>query len=325
METFKSRLQELLSAENLTVPAFAIELGYDNPEKIYRLMRDENNKPSFDILQAISNKFVNWNLNWVVTGKGNKHLTPVTNGSSETIIGSNQPEPTPANSLKLSPKLSATPSPTPKNREYTPSNNNSFVNESSLIYGAKAPQIITINEHGIDNIVYVPVKARAGYLLGNGDQEYISDLPTFRMPGLNHSTYRMFETEGVSMAPTLSDRDRVIGQWVENFDNIRENRIHVVVTRSGVLVKRVLNRLKERGKIYLKSDTISHRHDHPIIEIDPEDIQELWYVNMKVSSDLSEPAEIYERVSELELNQQLMMKKLGIETPRLKQKPSNDV
>lgn len=164
------------------------------------------------------------------------------------------------------------------------------------------PKVITVDSGGNDNIIYVPVKARAGYLLGYGDPEYMETLPTFRLPGLSNATYRMFEVEGPSMAPNVLHGDRIIGEWVDELDKIRDNRVYVVVHKGGVAVKRVVNRLKERGKIYLKSDTIAHRHEFPTIEIDPEDIREVWYGRMKISSDFSEPAEVYHRLADLEMD-----------------------
>ncbi|MES2701756.1 MAG: LexA family transcriptional regulator [Bacteroidota bacterium] len=164
------------------------------------------------------------------------------------------------------------------------------------------PRIITVDNHGNDNIIYVPVKARAGYLLGYGDAEFMETLPTFRLPGLNNATYRMFEVEGPSMAPNVLHGDRIIGEWVDELDKIRDNRVYVVVHSGGVAVKRLVNRLKERGKIYLKSDTIAHRHEFPTLEIDPEDIKEVWYGRMKISSDFSEPAEVYHRLADLEMD-----------------------
>lgn len=180
----------------------------------------------------------------------------------------------------------------------------------SLYKKAQMPRIVTVNEHGIDNIIYVPIKAQAGYLSGYTDQEYIESLPSFRMPGLNNNTYRMFEVEGISMSPTLSDKDRVIAEWVTNFDEIRENRIHVIIHTEGVCIKRVLNRVNEREKLYLKSDTLTHRQDYPLLEIDPEHVKEIWYVRMKVSSDLREPSELYTRVTDLEINVHEIMKNL---------------
>ncbi len=162
------------------------------------------------------------------------------------------------------------------------------------------PRIITVDNKGNDNIVYVPVKARAGYLSGYGDIEFMESLPTFRLPGLSNATYRMFEVDGPSMAPNVLHGDRIIGEWVDGLDKIRDNRVYVVVHKGGVAVKRVINRLAERGKIYLKSDTIAHRHEFPTMEVDPEDIMEIWYGRMKISSDFSEPAEVYHRLADLE-------------------------
>jgi len=167
---------------------------------------------------------------------------------------------------------------------------------------AKIPQVITVDREGNDNIIYVPVKARAGYLLGYGDPEFMETLPTFRLPGLNNATYRMFEVDGPSMAPNVLNGDRIIGEWVDGFDNIRDNRVHVIVHKSGVMIKRVVNRIKERGKLYLKSDTVIHRHEFPTLEVDPEDVGEIWYGRLKISSDFSEPAEVYHRLADLELD-----------------------
>lgn len=173
------------------------------------------------------------------------------------------------------------------------------------------PRIITVDATGNDNIIYVPVKARAGYLLGYGDPEFMETLPTFRLPGLNNATYRMFEVDGPSMAPNVLHGDRIIGEWIDDPEKIRDNRVYVVVHAGGVAVKRVVNRLKERGKLYLKSDTIAHRHEFPTIEIDPSDIKEIWYGRLKISSDFSEPAEVYHRLADLEMDVMEMKRNMG--------------
>ena len=187
-----------------------------------------------------------------------------------------------------------------------------LLNEKNTYYKSASPQVITVDRHGNDNIIYVPIKAQAGYLLGYADKDYIENLPTFQIPGLNNGTYRMFEVQGVSMAPTLLDKDRVIAQWVPSVDEIRDNRVHVIVHKDGIAIKRVLNRVNERQKIYLKSDTLTYRTEYPILEIDPADVIEIWYVRMKLSADLSEPAEVYTRLSNLELNQHEIMRSLGL-------------
>lgn len=173
----------------------------------------------------------------------------------------------------------------------------------------KMPILVTVGEDGIENIIYVPVKARAGYLLGYGDPTFIQELPAFRMPGINHGTYRMFEVEGASMAPTLASGDRVIGEWVDNWANIRENRVYIVVHKGGVAVKRVVPRISD-GKIFLKSDTLVHRAEFPIVEVDLADVLEVWYVRMRVTANLSEPTELYTKVNDLEILVHKLAKRL---------------
>ena len=173
------------------------------------------------------------------------------------------------------------------------------------------PRIVTVDAGGNDNIIYVPVKARAGYLLGYGDAEFMETLPTFRLPGLSNATYRMFEVDGPSMAPNILHGDRLIGEWVDSLDKIRDNRVYIIVHSGGVAVKRIVNRLKERGKIYLKSDTIAHRHEFPTVEVDPSDIKEVWYGRLKISSDFSEPAEVYHRLADLEMDVMEMKRNMG--------------
>lgn len=163
------------------------------------------------------------------------------------------------------------------------------------------PKIVTVDSDGNDNIVYIPIKARAGYLLGYGDPEFITTLPSFHLPGLRNGTFRMFEVDGPSMAPTINHNDKIIGSWIESIADIRDNRIHIIVTRTGIVIKRILNRIKERGKIYLKSDTLTHRHDFPTVELDPEEIVEVWYAQLLLSASFREPTELYRRISDLEI------------------------
>jgi Predicted transcriptional regulator len=53
----------------MTVPEFARSLGFDRADKIYNLVKNKFN-PSYDILSAITNKFVEIDVNWLITGKG---------------------------------------------------------------------------------------------------------------------------------------------------------------------------------------------------------------------------------------------------------------
>ncbi len=245
-----------------------------------------------DKIESIVAAFPELNLYWLITGQGEMLVEPP---STPSVL--------PPPGLG-SPTIVAGQMPTKPRGSYMLPGNGAFslANEPKSEYESfqRMPKVITVNENMEENIVYVPLKARASYLTGYGDTDFIGGLPTLRLPGLNNGTYRMFEVEGPSMAPNIMSGDRVIGQWVSSFAEIRENRVHVVVCRDGVVVKRVLNRILERGKLVLKSDTINHRREYPTYEVNPEDVLEIWYCRLKLSSDFAEPAEVYHRLADLE-------------------------
>ena len=190
----------------------------------------------------------------------------------------------------------------------TPNRTPILVEEPSNVYfgGGKKitynmPQVITVDSQGNENVVMVPVRARAGYLNGYSDPEFISHLPAYRLPGLNTGTFRLFETEGLSMYPTLHGGDLIIGSFVENLHQIRDDRVYVVVTKNeGVVVKRVLNRIEKEGKLILKSDNYKERDQYPTMVVNESDVLEVWYATGYISRQMRPPAEMYNRTIDLE-------------------------
>jgi DNA-binding XRE family transcriptional regulator len=180
----------------------------------------------------------------------------------------------------------------------TGSINTEALSRTTKLGRAEMPKVVTIDTAGDENIVFVPVKARAGYLLGYGDPEYLEKLPARSEPEYRNGTYRMFEVQGVSMFPTLQDKDRAIARWTP-VSEILEDRIHVLVTRNeGILIKRVLNRSKE-GVLICKSDNIE-KNQHPTVILNVDDVVEAWYVVERRTRQLPGPAEFYKRVTDLE-------------------------
>ena len=161
------------------------------------------------------------------------------------------------------------------------------------------PQVIAVNQTGNENVVYVPIKARAGYLSGYGDAEYIETLPSFNMPHLTNGSYRCFEVYGNYMVGTFFDGDLVFGKYVESLNDIKDGRIYVIVSKNdGIVLKRVINRIEERGKLILKSD--NKNGNYPTYTIDAEEVMEVWYVTMFASKQMPEPVDVYDRLHELE-------------------------
>ncbi|MAQ75639.1 MAG: transcriptional regulator [Aquimarina sp.] len=178
--------------------------------------------------------------------------------------------------------------------------NSIFKNQNTEIqtYGG-IPQVIAVNQEGEENVVYVPIKARAGYLDGYGDTEFIEKLPSFNMPHLTNGTYRCFEVQGNSMVRTFFDGDLVFGKYVEELNDIKDGRVYVIVSKNdGIVLKRVINRIKERGKLILKSD--NKDGNYPTFTINSEEIIEAWYVTMYASKQMPEPVDVYDRLHDLE-------------------------
>lgn len=163
-----------------------------------------------------------------------------------------------------------------------------------------SPAVVTVDSHNEDNIVLVPMKAQAGYLKGLTKPDFIKKLPTFRMPGLNNGVFRMFEVSGNSMFPTLPDRSYVVGSFVENWTrDIKDNRLYVIVSNKieDGLVKRCINKIEKYNNLICKSD---NRRQYPTQSVHPEDIMEVWEVKLHLNFSIPDPADIYDRVNDLE-------------------------
>lgn len=182
----------------------------------------------------------------------------------------------------------------------------------SLMEGTKKQKTIpirmlvtTIDNSGNDNIVFVPIKAQAGYLQGAHQQEFIERLPAFWLPGLNHGIYRAFEVSGYSM---LADRigfypgDIIIGEYVERLRDIKDGLIYVLVNESqevdNIVLKRCLNYLDKGGVIICKSDNKDPQY--PTFSLPAENIKEVWKFKMKLTRQAPEPSGLYERINALE-------------------------
>jgi transcriptional regulator len=165
------------------------------------------------------------------------------------------------------------------------------------------PQVVVVgdDELGDERIALVPIKAQAGYLTGYDDPVYIETLPTFNLPNMRNGSYRMFEIKGLSMFPTLEDGDFVVGQYVDNLENMTDNRVYVVVTREdGIIVKRCVNRLFDKRKKFLLCKSDNRSSEYTNIKISPFDIKEIWECKMRLSHNFFDPVPLYERITNVE-------------------------
>lgn len=141
-----------------------------------------------------------------------------------------------------------------------------------------------------DRIIYVPVSAKAGYGDQFNDPVYMEELPRFSLPDpkFKYGIHRCFDVEGDSMEPTLYRGDKVVCNQMEQqywTNSIRDNFVYVVVTNGDVLVKRVVNKIREAGVIELFSDNCYY--PPRIMQIS--EVKEVWHVEVKISPFMPSP------------------------------------
>jgi len=141
----------------------------------------------------------------------------------------------------------------------------------------------TISPDNEENIELVAEKAKAGYTSGFADPEYISILPTFRLPFLSkQKKYRTFQISGDSVLP-IPDKAWVTGMYVQDWSSIRDKDAYIILTaEEGIVFKVVENRLKNEGKLILHSLNPSY----PPFDMEAKDIREIWQFVHFISGEL---------------------------------------
>ena len=166
---------------------------------------------------------------------------------------------------------------------------------------------IILDQQNRENILFIPQRASAGYLNGFADREYIEEQPRFYLPMLGSGTYRAFEINGDSMLP-LPSGTVVIGEYVENWQDIKDGQTYVVISDSeGIVYKRVYQNANMAGELLLKSDNEAYSP----YSVKLEDVREVWKAKMFMSSEFPDPNMSLERLSAIVRN---MQKQIG-DTP----------
>lgn len=172
----------------------------------------------------------------------------------------------------------------------------------------------TVGGDNEENIELVPEKAKAGYVSGFADPEYISILPTFRLPFLSkQKKYRTFQVSGDSMLP-IPDKAWVTGMYIQDWSTIRDKDAYIILTADeGIVFKVAENRLKEEGKLILHSLNPLYRpYDLP-----SGDIREIWqfvhFISGELpSNEMSASAALAQTVSALQADVKAIQMKLNI-------------
>jgi transcriptional regulator with XRE-family HTH domain len=156
-----------------------------------------------------------------------------------------------------------------------------------FIRGTKLRVIATTVDPGNnDNIEFVNEKAKAGYVTSFADPEYIGNLPVFQLPFLSkEKKYRAFTISGDSMLP-IPNGSVVIGEFVQNFYNIKKGEGYIIVTREeGIVFKIVKDYISEKRALQLASlNSAFQPYELPITEL-----KEAWKFVCYLNTEIPEP------------------------------------
>lgn len=171
----------------------------------------------------------------------------------------------------------------------------------------------TVDQDNEENIELVNEKAKAGYAAGYADPEYIRILPTFKLPFLSkQKKYRSFQISGDSMLP-IPDASYVTGEFVQDWNTIRNHHAYIIVTREdGMVFKVIENMIENTGKLMLHSL-------NPLFlpyEIKINEVSEIWkfvnYISSEVPVPNKEKDELTREVKELKKQVRAIQMKLNL-------------
>ena len=183
-----------------------------------------------------------------------------------------------------------------------------FYNEEKKIGRINTQQIVVnVKNADLTSIPLVQEEAHAGYIQGYEDPEYIKTLRVYQIPGFENGSYRLFEIEGESMIPTVYPREIVICEYVESIESVENGTLCVVITKEGIVAKRVYFYESDKNLLILKSDNSRFK----TYSMERDMILELWKIKSKITSVFIESGLIdAKRMEKLENDLEMLKKEV---------------
>lgn len=144
---------------------------------------------------------------------------------------------------------------------------------------------ISVDRDNKEHVEYVPIKAKAGYMAGYNDPEFIASLPKYSLPNLpRQGTYRIFPSEGDSMLPVPEGAD-ITAQYVEDWTGIAPGTPCVVILKGQQDFVFKLVTVRPDASLLLQSL-------NPLFEpytVPAEEVLEIWRFHAYTSREIPEP------------------------------------
>lgn len=152
---------------------------------------------------------------------------------------------------------------------------------------------ITVDSKGENIIEIIPHKARAGYMSGYSDAEFIESLQHISLPFLSNGKYRAFPVSGDSMPPHR-DGSFIIGKYIENLGEVRDGRTYVLLTKTEGIVYKRLNK-NGKNSLVLKSDNTFYEP----YSVKASDVLEIWEYACSIATNEFEPDDSPETIRDV--------------------------
>ncbi len=162
---------------------------------------------------------------------------------------------------------------------------------------------IAVDQNGDNLIEIVPHKARAGYLTGYADPEFIENLPLISLPFLGPGKHRAFPIGGDSMPPH-NDTAYIVGRYIENLGELSYGKTYILITvNEGMVYKRLTKR---------NGDSVMASSDNSIYapyEIKLSEILEIWEFACSLNTKEAEPQSHFDSIKDILLEIRSEIKK----------------
>ncbi len=169
----------------------------------------------------------------------------------------------------------------------------------------------TVDSSNNENIELVPQKAKAGYMRGFADPEFVRNLPVFQLPFLSaERKYRTFQISGDSMLP-IPDGAWITGEFVQDWNTIKNGEAAIVLTLDeGIVFKVIETRIAKEGKVRLISlNPIYNPYELSVVEI-----REIWrfihYISDELPSGEISPANLANTLNQLKQDVAMIKEKI---------------
>jgi hypothetical protein len=142
---------------------------------------------------------------------------------------------------------------------------------------------IAVDTMGENTIEIIPHKARAGYLSGYSDPEFIESLQHISLPFLRNGKFRAFPVAGDSMPPH-KEGSFVIGRYVERLGDVMDGKTYILLTKNEGIVYKRLNRNGKNGLMLISDNAF---YDPYIVKAS--DVLEIWEYACSIATKEFEP------------------------------------